>query len=251
MRTFLFLLLLITNITISKAQNIEAGLFLGTSLYNGDIDVNVKNAFQQMRPAVGIYGKYILSPAVAVKAQFYHGTLYGDEKKYPASDYRQTRGFSFESPINEISLQGEWHFLNLDKGFAIDNGDPFVSLYAFGGLGGAFFNPTTNYNEPNPVKEDVSLDKNAVYSKSTLALLGGVGAQFRLTDTWYLGAEMSVRKTFSDYLDGISLLGGPKVKDYYYFMGLTVGYRFGGDSGLVGNSGRWNRSRNKTGCPTF
>ena len=251
MRTFLFLLFLSTRIFSSKAQNIEAGLFLGTSFYNGDISITPKNAFQQMRPAFGIYGKYILNPSWAIRGQFLHGTLFGDEKRFPVSTYRQTRGFSFESPINELSVQAEWHALKLDKGFSIDNEDPFLSFYVFGGLGGAFFNPATNYNEPNPLYDNVSIDKDTIVSTSTLSLLAGGGVQMKLTDNWYLGSEFGMRKTFSDYLDKISLLGSPRVKDYYFFWGLTIGYRFGGDSGLVGNSGRWNRSKNKTGCPTF
>jgi OmpA-OmpF porin, OOP family len=251
MRAFLFLLLLTTNFLVVKAQNIEAGLFLGTASYNGDIDVNIKNVFQQMRPAFGVYGKYFFNTSWAVRAQFIHGTLFADEKQFPASAYRQARGFSFESPINEVSVKAEWHMLKLDKGFAIDNDDPFLSFYAFGGLGGAFFDPTTNYNEPNPVFENVRIDKDTIVAKSTLSLLAGAGVQLKLSDNWYLGAEGGVRKTFSDYIDKISRLGGPRVKDYYYFIGLTIGYRFSGDSGLVGNSGRWNRSRNKTGCPTF
>jgi opacity protein-like surface antigen len=251
MRTFLFLLFLSTTIFSSKAQNIEAGLFLGTSFYNGDIEVAPKFLFQQIRPAYGVYGKYLFSPSIAVRAQFFHGTLFADEKKYPASAYRQSRGFSFESPINELSIQGEWHALNLDKGFSIDNGDPFMSFYVFGGAGGAFFNPITNYNEPNPIFDNVSIDRDTVVSTSTLSLLAGAGVQIKLSENWYLGGEFGMRKTFSDYLDKVSLLAGPRVKDYYFFSGLTIGYRFGGDSGLVGNSGRWNRSKNKTGCPTF
>ena len=251
MRTFLFLALLTTNILTVKAQNIEVGLLLGTSFYNGDIDVNAKNVFNQMRPAFGVYGKYLFNTSWAVRGQFIHGTLFGDEKSYGSSEYRQTRGFSFTSPINELSVQAEWHALNFDRGFSLDNDDPFISLYALGGLGGAFFDPTTNYNEPNPTIGDVNIDKNAVYSKSTLALLGGAGIQVKLSENWYLGSEFGVRKTFSDYLDGISQLVGPRAKDYYFFWGLTIGYRLSGDSGLVGNNSRWNRSKSRSGCPTF
>jgi OmpA-OmpF porin, OOP family len=251
MRTFLFLLILLTNILSSKAQNIEAGLFLGTSFYHGDIEVTPKYVFQQIRPAYGVYGKYFFNTSWAVRGQFFRGTLFADEKRFPASVYRQARGFSFESPISELSIQAEWHALKLDRGFSIDNEDPFISLYAFGGIGGAFFDPTTNYNLPNQFFDNVSIDKDTIVSKNTLSLLAGAGVQLKLTDNWYLGGEFGVRKTFSDYIDKVSRLGGPRVKDYYFFAGLTIGYRFGGDSGLVGNSGRWNRSRNKTGCPTF
>jgi Domain of unknown function (DUF6089) len=251
MRTFIVLFLLSTTIFTSKAQNLEVGLLLGTSFYHGDIEVTPKYIFQQIRPAYGVYGKYLFSPKIAVRAQFWRGTLFADEKQYPASAYRQTRGFSFESPISEVSVQGEWHLLNLDKGFAFDNDDPFMSFYVFGGVGGGFFDPKTNYNEPNPIFDNVAIDRDTIVSTSSLALLAGGGVQFKLSDSWYLGAEAGIRKTFSDYIDKVSRLAGPRVKDYYFFTGITIGYRFGGDSGLVGNSGRWNRSRNKTGCPTF
>ena len=237
------------------AQSFEAGILLGTSFYNGDIDVNLKNVFQQLKPAGGLFGRYYLTSSFAIRGQLMIGQIYGDEKKYPASTYRQTRGFSFTSPITEIGAQVEWHAIKLDKGFQFESDDPFISAYGFGGLGLTMFKPNTDYNEPNPIIDDVSIDKFAVYKKNTTSLIGGVGVKLKLTDQLGIGGEFGFRKAFTDYLDGISKLSG-KAKDYYYIGGLTLSWTFGGGgfSGFGrggGGGGNWRKGGKRVGCPTF
>ena len=249
MKKFLIICLFLTTNLLVKAQNIEAGFFLGTAFYNGDIDVNLGNVFPQMRPAIGVFGRYHLNPTFALRAQVYVGKLFADEKNYGTSAFRSSRGFSFSSPVTEVSAVLEANLINLDRNFAFDRNDPFLSFYGFGGVGGAFFDPITNFNEPNPIIDDVSIDKFAVYPKSSVVLIGGGGAKVKLTNELTLGLEVGVRKTFTDYLDGISLLVGPKAKDYYFFSGATISWSFGGGNG--GRNGNWGNHGKNVGCPTF
>lgn len=218
---------------------VDVGLFAGSVFYNGDIDVTPKNAIPQMRPALGVFGRLAFTPSFAVRGQATYATVYGNEKVYPSSDYRAKRGFSFKTPTIEISAQMEWHFLKLDKGFYLDDQDPFFSVYAFGGAGVAFFNPKTDFNEPNYVIDDVSADKNAHFSKTTLVLPGGVGLKMKLTPSIVFGLEGSFRKTSTDYLDGISKLIASRSKDYYFFTGMTISYNFDGSNGYSG--GNWGK----------
>lgn len=235
-------------------SSFEAGLFVGASVYNGDIDVGLHNFLPQMRPAVGVLGRYYLWPNIALRGQFNAFKLYGDEGKYPSSSYRKQRGFSFETPVREVVLQGEWHIFHLDKNLRFDKDASFISLYGFGGVAGVFFNPKTDYNEPNPLFEDVSADKNANFSKRTLALLGGGGVKMMLNDRLALGGEVSVRRSNSDYLDGISKVINSRATDYYLVTGVTLTYAFGGGEG--GKNGvQYSRGskniRRFTNCPRF
>jgi hypothetical protein len=247
-KSILVLLVLIAQ--IKAFSQIEAGAFLGVSAFNGDIDVTIQNVMPQLRPAFGLYGRYYLSPSWAVRAQLFRGQLFGDEKKHPSSSYRATRGFSFTSPITEVSVQGEWHILKFDNTLRLTDDDPFISFYGLGGFGGSFFNPKTNFNEPNPIHDDVSADKNASYSKNALALIGGGGAKMSINQNLSVGLEISARKSMSDYLDGISKLAG-KAKDYYFFGGITLGWTFSNDAGLVGKGGWKRRTDRHSGCPMF
>lgn len=251
----LLLMLFFSINTILGAQSFEAGLVLGTSFYNGDIDVNPKNLLPQIRPAAGFFGRYHLTSSWALRGHIFLGQIYGDEKKYPASSYRQERGFSFNSPLTELGAQVEWHSIKLDKNFQFESDDPFISLFGFGGLGMAFFNPKTDFNEPNPIYDDVSVDRDAQFKKRTASLIVGAGMKIRLTDQLGIGTEFGVRKAFSDYLDGISKLSG-KANDFYYIGGVSVywvfgGEGFGGGGGFRGGSGNWQKRGKRVGCPTF
>ncbi len=265
MKKLSLLFAFLTTIGCLNAQ-LEAGLFGGTTFYNGDISVKPATVLKQMTPAIGAFARYNINESFAVRVQGYRGTLYADEKVFPSSSFRLSRGFSFKSPTTEISAQGEWHFLNIDNGFTITDSDPFISIYASAGLGVAMFNPRTVYNEPNPVFDDVSADKNARYSKTTPVIPFGMGIKMRVGESLRVSLEGGGRQTFTDYLDGISKLSAKKSLDYYFYTGLTLSWEFtgGGGSGSSGGGGRrgifsgggggggnWGKTGKKAGCPTF
>ena len=207
-----------------KAQNFEGGLFAGVSAYNGDIDVNLTNFFPQIRQTVGLFGRYSINDVWAVRGQMFYGQIYGNEKKYPTSDYRSKRGFNFNTTLNEFSIQAEWSFLNFDSDFRLDNENSFLSFYGFGGLGGINFKPKTDFNESSNLF-DASADKER-YAQTIAVVPFGMGTKINISDALSIGAELGIRKTFSDYLDGISKVVNSKSKDYYVFSGITVAYRF-------------------------
>jgi Domain of unknown function (DUF6089) len=225
---------------ISVAQNFEAGLFVGGASYSGDVDVRPKYILPQMRMAVGIFARYPFNSSWALKAQLTHGQLYGNEKLYATSSYRAQRGFSFKTQLTELNAQMEWHFLKMDKSFYIDDNDPSISIYGFSGLGLSFFDPKTDFNEPNPIVDDVSLDKEAVYNKMTPVIPLGFGAKMRVGESLMIGIEGGVRVPFTDYLDGISRLIAAKFRDYYFFTGLTLSYELNG-GGSSYSGGNWRK----------
>jgi uncharacterized membrane protein YgcG len=264
MKKLSILFIFFTTISCLNAQ-FEAGIFGGTTFYNGDISVKPKAVLKQMMPAIGAFARYTINESFAVRVQAYRGTIYADERLFPSSNFRLSRGFSFKTPTTEISAQGEWHFLNIDNGFTITDSDPFISIYASAGLGIAMFNPRVAFNEPNPVFDDVSIDKNARYSKTTPVIPLGVGIKMRLGESLRLSLEGGGRQTFTDYLDGISKLSAKKALDYYFYTGVTLSWEFTGGGGGSGSSGggrrgifsggggggNWGKTGKKAGCPTF
>jgi hypothetical protein len=239
------LLFLLTLSTPLRAQNWEIGTTLGLSLYNGDIPVVYSTAANQVRFGGGIFARYRINKLFAVRLQANAGQLFADEKRFGSSPWKKTRGFSFTSPIYELALLPEI------RPFRIGN----VEFLGFVGLGLAAFDPKTDYNEPSPIVDAVpdiadriSADKKANFSRLTFSLPIGGGFQWFASDRFAIGGEVGGRKTFSDYLEQISVVGSPKSKDYYFFGGLTLSYFFG-------DGNNWGRNgRNKNGsvsCPTF
>jgi hypothetical protein len=238
-KTFILSFLLLLNV-LSFAQDLEAGLFLGGTSYKGDIDIKAKTMLPQARMAVGVFARYPFSSSFAVKAQLTHGQIFGDEKNYGVSDYRTKRGFSFKTQLTELNAQFEWHFLKLDKSFYLEDSDPAISLYVSGGAGLTFFDPKVNFNEPNPIIDDVSLDKYTTFRKITPVIPLSLGSKVRVADGLSIGLEGGLRVPFTDYIDGISRLIASKYRDYYFFAGVNIAYQFNGGGGYSG--GNWQKN---------
>ena len=244
-----FFLFISAHFTSIFAQNWEVGTTLGGSLYNGDIDVTAVTAVNEIRFGGGIFVRYHVNNWFGLRVQASAGTLFADEKKFGTSEWKTRRGYSFSSPIYEIAILPQVH------PFRLGNFEPFVYL----GLAGASFDPTTQYNEPNPtadldhnVQERIAIDKAATFSRTTLSIPVGGGIQWFINDRFAVGAEFGGRKTFSDYLDKINVANGGNAKDFYFFGGLTLSYLFGGGNGF---SGDWYGNGSKKGggvnCPKF
>lgn len=235
--------------TLISAQNWEIGTTIGGSLYNGDIDVTLQTAPNEVRFGGGIFARYHINHLWAVRIQANAGTLFADEKRFGSSVWKSKRGFSFTSPIYELALLPEL------RPFKIGNIEPFGFL----GLAFAAFDPTPQYNDPNPtadlvpdINARIAVDKTATFAKTTLALPIGAGFQWFINDNFAVGVEAGGRKTFSDYFDQISASGGPKSKDFYFFGGVTLSFLFGGGNGFSSN---WSNGGNIRGsgvrCPSF
>lgn len=228
-----------TNTTF--AQGWEFGGTIGGAIYQGDLDVRLQNFIPQMRPMLGIFGRYEFSESWALRTDLNVARLFVNEKEHSLSSYRQTRGFSFSTDLLEFNLQLQWLPIRLwDR----------VSLYGIGGIGVTTFSPKPNFNLPNPylIDSDPNLlrDQAGNYSRTSLVIPLGTGMRIDLNNDWVIGTEMSVRATLTDYLDGMSYVVSPKTNDRYYFINILISKKFGGgDSGLVGGKRGWSGSNGR------
>jgi hypothetical protein len=234
------------------SQRLEVGLFAGGTTFNGDIDVTYQTFLPQIRFGAGGLLKYNFSENWVARAQFTSGTFGGDEKKYPTSDSRAVRGYSFTSKISDITAVIEWHPFGFTSQFRLTNSDMVFSFYGFTGLGETFFNPTINLNQ-QPDATNTNNTNNTSYSKNGLIIPIGGGIRWHLTDNFTLNGELSGRKVFSDYADGLKTnLNKTRFNDYYFFGGLTLTYLF---NPIVNNSKSNNlypnSSNSDVSCPKF
>ncbi len=221
------------------SQNTEIGLLIGGTAYYGDIAVRPETTLPQARPIAGIFYRYHFSDRWALRTQLSFGQLYADEKRYviPSADnWREQRGVSFTTPIVDLAVTPELRLFSI--------GD--VDFYGFTGVTGLYFNPKVDYNEPNPIIGDKNLDKEAVFSKYTLTIPVGGGLRWLMNEQTALGFEVQGRKTFTDFIDGLSLTTRTNVKDYFFFANFTF-------STFIGSPkrGGYGQRRRDSGCPTF
>lgn len=217
-KSFIFLLSFIIVSQVARAQNFEVGLTLGAFTYNGDVHIEAKNLSSTLQLGIGLVGKYRLSNHFLMRGHVITGKLSGSEKNHSEA-WRQERGFAFKTSLTELAGLLEWELIQKNR----------TSLFAFGGVGAAFFNPTIDYNEPNSfILTDINADAKANYKKVTAAIPVGLGVKYSLNNNFNLSFEVGARKVFTDYLDGISKIANPNKKDIYFFSGLTLTKAFGG-----------------------
>ena len=279
MRKLIFVAVLITASYFSFSQ-VHLGLFGGIGNYQGDL-INSAYVGKLTRVAAGITGEFEISSKLSLRAGFTFAQIAGDDQ-YNSKDYLKLRNINFESNIAELSLVAQYYT------FSFEN--KRWSPYVFGGVAVYHFNPyiLTTSDEKIFLKplstegQGLTGYDTKPYSLTQFALPFGAGVKYAINDNIRVGAEVGLRKLFTDYLDDISTnyadendlraergdlsvqvayrgdevpggdpnypakgaqRGGVDQKDWYYLTGLTLSFRLG-SGGLFGGGGK-----GKYGCP--
>ena len=258
-------MLLLLPVTASS-QKLELGVFGGLSNYQGDL-APVAFTLRETKPAYGFVARYNVNKFFTLRANGMYGRISGNDGK-TLLEWRHIRNLSFETHIYELSLVSELHLFGYE-----DCGGKRFSPYAYFGLGVFNFNPKTIYNgqwvELQPLGTEgqgTSLyPERQPYKLTQVSIPFGGGIKFRVGRGLNLSAEIGWRKTFTDYLDDVSLTyvdrdiliaengllshnlsnrsgevlpspinrlngeqrGDPTDKDWYLFGGLILSYTFG------------------------
>lgn len=221
-----FLGLLLVAFLASGQDRLEVGGFLGGAGYLGDLNKS-DWASKEPKAAFGFLARYNLSDYLALRASFLHGKLSGRDSHYAD---RAFRNFTTTSPINELTLQTEWHLWPLTQPRLSRFFKPSFSPFLFVGLGVALTNPNPNMENMIVAKPEfvrgAEIDRNATFSSFHGVIPFGAGLKYRPHYQWTFTLEAGFRLTFSDYLDGISFAANPEKSDRYQFWGATIAYRF-------------------------
>lgn len=119
------------------------------------------------------------------------------------------RNLNFQTGIFEAALTAEYDFINIlepDDGNLIDNNERRFTPYVFAGLGFFHVEPYT-YDLSGKRVELRRIGTEAQekpYSAWQVSVPMGVGFKYQLTSTVQVGAEVSFRKTLTDYMDDVS-----------------------------------------------
>jgi hypothetical protein len=174
----------------------------------------------------------------------YRGSIAGSDFDYVSSTSRKERGFSFVSPVKEYSITAEYNVLRL-----LPNSEELpLSINLQAGVGYSRINPKTDFNEANNVSEKINVDKLADFNRNILILPIGASFEWHFSKTFSIGLEAGMRKTFTDYIDGVSLLGNPKLKDWYFIGGICLTQKL---NWVFREKKNYHVSRKKVKCPSF
>lgn len=197
-------------ITISgSSQTLELGLFGGGSYYLGDM--NTAMHFSQTQFAYGLLARFNVNSRWAIKAGYNRGSVKSDDSKNAAI---AGQGLNFQSTINDITVVGEFNFLEYFTGSKRN----YFTPYIFGGIGVFTFNPKSHDGvvlQPLGTEgQNENFDDRNPYSKVGISIPFGVGFKYSISERFGLGIEWGMRKTFTDYVDDVS--------KSYYLVGENI-----------------------------
>ncbi len=178
----------------------DIGFFTGMSFYQGDLSAVVPVPHLS-QPAIGPILRYNFNMRHALRA---HAIAFG--LSAANENFRQVRA-EFQASFVDLGLDFEFNWWPYKTAFRKTKYTPYVSA----GLGYAL-----NYTGG---------------SRSHLYLPFGGGFKMNLGLRLSGGLEFSMRKTFTDMIDGQQNLGGERVasmignNDWYMFTGLFVTYK--------------------------
>jgi hypothetical protein len=192
--------------------------------------------------------RYRFKPQYATTTTLHFGRVRGSDK-FTQDLVRSSRNLSFKSPIISISQRMEWIFWRKEvvggryKIPGVNRlNDKSFQFYLFGGVGLTYFNPKGYYDgrwyKLHPLRtEGQGLPGGAKeYRRVTLIVPGGFGVRTGLGKLWRIGLEVSMTKTFTDYIDDVSTkyydaktlgqmygkeaeyFANPATKNHYYFI---------------------------------
>ncbi len=226
------LLLLLTIIFLSpgisdaqrwKRQRYELSLGAGVSNFLGELGganqigtnyfKDLEWSLTRLSFAAGL--RYKLSNYFALTTHFTYGRVTGDDK-LTQEYFRNYRNLSFFSDIYEFNVNFEGAFQQEQIGhrYRLRNvrGVRGYELYtyAFVGAGVFHFDPKTVYQgqtlrlQPLGTEGQGLLPSRGKYSLFQFVIPIGVGFKYTIDNTWGVGLEIGIRKTFTDYIDDVS-----------------------------------------------
>jgi hypothetical protein len=205
----MLLMLLAAVPAVAQQYKYEVGPVLGMTGYLGES--NNGNLFKHPSFTVGGIFRYNHNSRWAFKANLSYANIKGDSKN-DDTVYPDGATYKFTSNLIDLGLTAEFNFLNYGLGPAYKKYKP-ISPYMVAGVGFVFaFNDVGN--------------------QASFTVPIGIGVKYKFKERLDLGFEFTMRKEFSDRIDGKSDLFGIKHKfgkntDWYSFAAFTVSYEFG------------------------
>lgn len=267
------------------SQNLDLNIYGGVMNYGGDLQAK-GFTLKQSNLTMGIGLAYKLHPQVAISATYLYGKIEADDKITNPS--LANRNLSFTSSINEGSLRLEGDL------WAVPEQKKFTP-YAFAGVSVYSFNPyaydsTGKQVFLQPLGTEgqglVQYPDRKPYSLTQFAIPFGVGFKYALSPQVNVGAELSFRKLFTDYLDDVSTTyadtallaaahgpyspyfsfrgdelkppqdftinaqrGNPKFNDNFYSVAIKLSFSLGNNNGGTIQSGNSKNILRQSGCP--
>lgn len=202
MRTLVLLLISVCYISSYSQNKADIGFVVGGTQYYGDLNSN--NIISSPTLAHGYFYRYNLNHRTSFRLSAINATV-------------------SSASIWDLSLVAEFNFLKINPKDKYERG----AVFLFGGVG---------YAAGGGLGDEVLLSDapdGGSIKMPPITIPIGVGYRYYITERVGLGAEISIRKTFTDVIDNkdssTGALGNNTLannNDLYTFAGISITYKF-------------------------
>ena len=179
---FISLLMLFATLpAMAQLYKYEVGPTLGMTGYLGE--ANNGNLFKHPSFTIGGIFRYVHNSRWAFKANLNYANLRGNSM-YDETWYPDGANYKISSSLIDLGLTAEFNFLNFGRGPAYKKLKP-ITPYMVAGVGFVFA-------------------INNGHNQASFTIPLGIGVKYKFKDRLNLGFEFTMRKEFSDRIDGQS-----------------------------------------------
>lgn len=171
--------------------------------------------FAATRPSLLVGYRYQLNRYFFLRGNLQWGILRGDDS-FTNEIYRKGRNLHFRSGFLEANVMGEFYLLQNARGNLYrlrgvrGRRGIKADIYIFGGLGFMYFNPKAEYQgtwvklQPIGTEGQGLPGRDKKYRRTTFTIPYGIGVGKSIDRYWSVNVELTMRFTFTDYIDDVS-----------------------------------------------
>jgi hypothetical protein len=190
----------------ARAQSWEVGGFAGGAGYMGDLNPN--NPLKISGISAGAFVKRNFNGYLSARLAYTYGKISGADSTSGNQQFRD-RNLSFSTRLNEVSLTGEFNFMEYIPSISHSIYTPYI----FAGIALTDYNPQATYQgQTYDLRPLMTEGQSKPYSNSTIAIPYGVGIKYNFSGRLNLIADIGYRYAYTDYLDDVSGLYADKSK---------------------------------------
>jgi hypothetical protein len=183
--------------SIRRERSILATFGTGTAAYLGEM--TNPGELGKIRYNIVFGGEYYLTNRISARAELTYFNISGSDET--ANDDRVERNLSFTSNNLEFSTTGAFNLYPIGRRFYQR---PGFNIYAFAGIGVMYMNPKAEYQGEKVALQPLQTE-GVKYSRIQPVIPYGLGARLKFGPFFNILIEGGYRKTFTDYLDDVSI----------------------------------------------
>ncbi len=222
-------LLLLLCISAKAQMKWDWGCWAGGANYLGDLVEHNYPVAAETNLAGGAFLSYYPGYRWSFRMGASFANISGSDANFKNDPiFIENRNLKFRTQITEGALSLVWEPWG-KKRYPVQGGlRRIVSPYLFAGVGWIRTDRVTDYSDAPRAGlfEAIQKDATAVSLAQIMSFPLGGGLKIDVGKSSSIGFELGLRKTNTDFLDGVSFSGNPNKDDWYVFGGFSFSKRF-------------------------